>query len=271
MNAGSSRLKASSLMAELAANGRYHFTTAEMRAALGVSEAATRLSLSRLAQKRLIASPARGFYVILPPEYKRLGCLPADQFIPALMAHLKRPYYAALLSAAQYHGAAHHRPQTFQVALDRSRRSISCGAVDVSFIVRKRLSEVPIQNLNTPRGTVRVSSVEATAVDVVGYEKQIGGGGGGGGWIRWRPFSPNSPHTSIQIFFRQRPERRPCLGRSASDIFLELSAQPTRHRPSRSMSGNGHATSHCFSQLASTMARCRSPTIGVCASTLQSK
>ena len=175
MNAGSSRLKASSLMAELAANGRHHFTTAEMRAALGVSEAATRLSLSRLAQKRLIASPARGFYVILPPEYKRLGCLPADQFIPALMAHLKRPYYAALLSAAQYHGAAHHRPQTFQVALDRSRRSISCGAVDVSFIVRKRLSEVPIQNLNTPRGTVRVSSVEATAVDVVGYEKQIGG------------------------------------------------------------------------------------------------
>ena len=162
-------------MAEFAASGRYHFTTMEMRAALGVSEAAARLALGRLARKRLIASPARGFYVILPPEYKRLGCLPADQFIPALMAHHKQPYYAALLSAAQYHGAAHHRPQTFQVALAGSRRPIACGAVDVSFIVRSRLADVPVQSFNTPRGTVRISTVEATAVDVVGYEKRIGG------------------------------------------------------------------------------------------------
>ena len=170
-----SPLRASSFIAEFAANGRYHFTTAEIRTALGASEAATRLSLSRLARKRLIASPARGFYVILPPEYKRLGCLPADQFIPALMAHLKRPYYAALLSAAQYHGAAHHRPQTFQVALAGNRRPISCGAVGVSFIARKLLAEVLVQSFNTPRGTIRVSSVEATAVDLIGYENRIGG------------------------------------------------------------------------------------------------
>ena len=162
-------------MTEFAANGRYHFTTAEMRAALGVSEAATRLSLGRLARKGVIASPARGFYVIVPPEYRRLGCLPAEQFIPALLAHLDRPYYAALLSAAQFHGAAHHRPQTFQVALLGSRRPVSCGAVDVSFLVRKRLADVPVQSFNTPRGTIRVSTVEATAVDAVGYEKRIGG------------------------------------------------------------------------------------------------
>ena len=62
-----------------------------MLAALGVSDSAARLSLSRLARKGLIASPARGFYVILPPEYRHLGCLPADQFISALMAHSNRP------------------------------------------------------------------------------------------------------------------------------------------------------------------------------------
>ena len=146
-----------------------------MLAALGVSDSAARLSLSRLARKGLIASPARGFYVILPPEYRRLGCLPADQVISALMAHSNRPYYAALLSAAQYHGAAHHRPQTFQVALSGYRRPISCGAVKVSFMTRKRLAEVPVQSFNTPRGTIQVSSVEATAVDLVGYEKRIGG------------------------------------------------------------------------------------------------
>ena len=119
---GTETPRASDVIAEYAADGRYHFSTSDMRSALGVSAAATRLALGRLTKKGLIASPARGFYVILPPEHRRLGCLPADQFIPALMGRLKQPYYAALLSAAQYHGAAHHRPQTFQVALAGNRR-----------------------------------------------------------------------------------------------------------------------------------------------------
>ena len=146
-----------------------------MRRLLGVSPAAARLALSRLANKGLIASPGRGFYVVVPPEYRRLGCLPAEQFVPAFMAHLDQRYYAALLSAAQFHGAAHHRPQTFQVALAGYRRPISCGSVAVSFITRARLAEVSVQSFNTPRGTIRVSSPEATAVDLVGYQKRVGG------------------------------------------------------------------------------------------------
>lgn len=167
--------RASSLVADFAASGRYHFTAAEMRRLLGVSPAAARLALSRLANKGLIASPGRGFYVVLPPEYRRLGCLPAEQFVPAFMAHLDQRYYAALLSAAQFHGAAHHRPQTFQVALAGYRRPISCGSVAVSFVTRTRLAEVAVQSFNTPRGAIRVSSLEATAVDLVGYQKRVGG------------------------------------------------------------------------------------------------
>ena len=167
--------RARDILADLVANGRYHFTTAEIRSALGASAAAARLALSRLARKGQIASPARGFYVIVPPEYRRLGCLPPDQFIPALMEHLKRPYYAALLSAAQYHGAAHHRPQKFQVALAENRRPISCRTVRVSFIARRRIVEVPVQNFNTPRGTILVSTVEGTAIDLVGYGHRSGG------------------------------------------------------------------------------------------------
>ena len=173
MNAESPRAR--DVIDKWAAVGRYHFRTAEMRAALGVSAAATKLALSRLAKKGLIASPARGFYVIVPPGCRRIGCLPASHFIPALMDQDERPYYAALLSAAQYHGAAHHRPQVFQVALDRNRRPIHCGAVRVYFYARKRISEVPVQKFNTPRGTMLVSSAEATAIDLVGYERRVGG------------------------------------------------------------------------------------------------
>lgn len=167
--------RARDIIDKWASIGRYHFRTAEMRAALGVSAAATRLALSRLAKKELVASPARGFYVIVPPKYRRIRCLPASQFIPALMEYENRPYYAALLSAAQYHGAAHQRPQVFQVALERNRRAIHCGAVRVFFYARKRIAEVPVQKINTPRGPVLVSSPEATAIDLVGYEQRVGG------------------------------------------------------------------------------------------------
>ena len=171
----SSHLNARDYVSGLAAKGQYHFTSREVRSALGVSAAAAKLALNRLEKKKLLASPARGFYVILPPEFSSLGCLPADQFIPALMERLNLPYYAGLLSAAEYYGAAHQRPQEFQVFLAENRRPIRCGMVRVAFIARKHVKDVPVQNFNTPRGTVLVSSPEATALDLVGYAGHAGG------------------------------------------------------------------------------------------------
>jgi len=169
------RQHARDYIANLAATGRYHFVSSDAREALGVSADAAKLALNRLARQKIIASPARGFYVVIPPEYRSLGCLPADQFIPALMQRQGQSYYAGLLSAAQYHGAAHHRPQEFQVLLAKARRPIRCGQVRVAFIVRKRLQDVPLQSFNTPRGTILVSTPEATAVDLVGYHHHAGG------------------------------------------------------------------------------------------------
>jgi len=69
------------------------------------------------------------------------GCLPAEQFIPSLMAR-RGLVYAGLLSAAQYHGAAEHRPKASQVIVEMNRRPIECGAVRAAFVARKRLVEV---------------------------------------------------------------------------------------------------------------------------------
>lgn len=175
MISGASHSNARNYLASLAASGRYHFVSREAWSALGVSADAAKLALNRLAKQDLIASPARGFYVIVPPEYRSLGCLPADQFVPALMKRLKLSYYAGLLSAAQYHGAAHQRPQEFQVFLAKARRPIRCGNVRVAFMVRKRIADVPVRSFNTPRGTVLVSTPEATALDLVGYQRHAGG------------------------------------------------------------------------------------------------
>ena len=162
-------------IADLAAGGRYHFSAAEMAKALSISRDAARMSLHRLAKRRLVASPARGFYTVIPPEYRSIGSLPADQFLPALMEWRKTRYYAGLLTAAQYHGAAHHRPQVFQAMVEKNRRPIQVGTVRIHFIARKRLHGVPVDNFNTLRGTVRVSTAEATAVDLAGYPQHAGG------------------------------------------------------------------------------------------------
>lgn len=155
--------------------GRYHFTTEEISSALSRDGAAVLLPLHRLKRKGRIASPQKGFHVIVPPEYRALGCLPAEQFVPQLMEHVNEPYYVTLLSAAQLHGAAHHRPQRFQVMVKTSRRPILCGRVAVEFHVRGNLEDATVVVMNTPRGHLRVASPETTALDLIGYQRNAGG------------------------------------------------------------------------------------------------
>jgi predicted transcriptional regulator of viral defense system len=160
---------------ELAAQGRHVFTTREAQAALGGSTVTTQAALRRLKRRGAIAAPYRGFHVIVPPEYRRLECLPPEQFIDQLMRHLRLPYYVALLSAAELHGAAHQHPQSLQVMVSRNRRPLRCGRVQVEFVARKDMARTPTITTNTPRGTLRVASPEATALEVVGYPEHCGG------------------------------------------------------------------------------------------------
>jgi len=160
---------------QLVSHGRYHFTSREVRSALGVSANASRLAINRLRRQGMIASPARGFYVIVPPEYRSLGCLPAEQFIPYLMEYKQEKYYAGLLSAAQYYGAAHQRPQEFQVFVAKNRRPVRCGKIQVKFIARKHIAKVKVRPFNTSHGQIQVSTPEATAIDLAGYPQHAGG------------------------------------------------------------------------------------------------
>lgn len=164
----------SETISKFAAEGRSCFSFEELRQSVDSTPVALRSAIRRSLKKGDIAMPQRGFYVILPPEYRSLGCVPAEQFIPDLMDHLGEVYYAGLLSAAEYHGAAHHRPQVFQVVVAKPRREIKCGQVKVDFVVRKNADAIPVQPRNTPAGILKLSSPEATAFDLVGYFKHCG-------------------------------------------------------------------------------------------------
>lgn len=164
-----------SFLTDLIAKGYCCFTYLQAKEALGVSDAAVRAALRRLKQKGELAHPLSGFYVIVPPEYRILGCRPAEHFIHDLMEFINAPYYVGLLSAAQYHGAAHHRPQQFQVITTQKRRPITCGRIKIVFITKKNAEQTPTQNFNTSQGAIVVSTPEATAIDMVTYPNRCGG------------------------------------------------------------------------------------------------
>ena len=168
-------MRAAEYIENLAASGRYHFTTADAVLALGAPSAAVRKQLRRLTRHGTVASPMRSFHVIVPPEYRRLGCLPAEQFIDPLMAGLDEPYYIALLSAAALHGAAHQRPQSTQVVVRKNRSTIECGEVRIVFVARANLERMPVTTVSTPRGYVRYSTPEVTAFELVAYPNQAAG------------------------------------------------------------------------------------------------
>ncbi len=159
----------------LAARGRICFTTEEAERSLATTPVAAKAVLRRLRERAEIATPIRGFHVILPPECRSAGCRPAIEFIDYLANYLHTPYYLALLSAAELHGAAHQRPQVNQVMLPARRRSLRCGSVDIEFVLRENAAGVPVVVKNTPAGTIRVSTPEATALDLVGYVDHCGG------------------------------------------------------------------------------------------------
>ena len=111
----------------------------------------------------------------MPPEYQILGCLPAEMFIPDLMQYLDQPYYVGFISAAQYYGAAHQKPQRFQVVTLKNRSTIRCGRVYVEFIANRNVDHMPTQKFNTTVGTINVGTPEVLAVDIVTQPQHAAG------------------------------------------------------------------------------------------------
>lgn len=159
----------------LQAGGVYVFRREEALAALGVSEVAFRNAARRLAAKGRIVAPRRGFFVIVPLEYRAAGTPPPSWFIADLMAFHRQPYYVGLLSAAALHGAAHQQPQQFQVLTDRPLRPARAGRMRIHFFTKRHLRTTPTIEVGTETGTMRVSTPEATALDLVRYAASAGG------------------------------------------------------------------------------------------------
>jgi hypothetical protein len=129
----------------------------------------------RLQQQTRLVMPRRGFFVIVPLEYRSAGAPPPAWYIDALMRFHGRPYYVGLLSAAALHGAAHQQAQEFQVITDRALRPAIAGRTQIRFFYKRSQAQTPRISLKVETGTMLVSSPEATVFDLVRYSLASGG------------------------------------------------------------------------------------------------
>ena len=157
--------------------GRLAFTRDEAIQALHITEAGFLKAAGRLQKKRALLNPRHGFYVVVPPQYLSWQAPPPAWYIDALMKHEGRPYYVGLLKAAELHGATHHAVMEFQVITDKQIPKIRAGRSIIAFYFRKDVEAVlfGVEDQKTDTGSMKVSSVELTALDLVRYMHIAGG------------------------------------------------------------------------------------------------
>lgn len=140
------------------------------------SEQAIKNELYRLSRQKIIVSVYKGFYVIMPPHYAAKGAIPPMYYIAQLMKYLRKPYYISLLNAAEILGAAHQRPQKFNVTTLLPKPSVSLSRNGMlTWIYRKKIPHECLLTKNSETDIITYSNPELTAIDLVQYEHYVGG------------------------------------------------------------------------------------------------
>lgn len=159
---------------QLQKKGQRWFIKSEAMQQLGCSAQALQQAIYDLTCKKRLA-PIRGeFVVIVPFEYESWGIVPAEHFIDPLMKYLNSPYYIAVLSAGQFHGAAHQKPMQFQVVTNQRLRNIKYERIYIRFLYGNNMPLAPTQRVMVQTGYAIAATPETTAFDLCKYYKAAG-------------------------------------------------------------------------------------------------
>lgn len=168
-------------MEDRLARGRAYFLREEALAALGSSPETLNMALMRQARKYRLASPRRGFYLILRPEDRAIGAPDPARWIDPLMKYLQLDYRVALLRAASFHGAAHQASMVFQVIVPKQMRDLEVGRHRLEFVYQNpsafRKVNQPdwLGSLKSEAGFAKVAGIELTLLDCARYFHKAGG------------------------------------------------------------------------------------------------
>lgn len=162
-------MKLSEFVDNLESKGRCCFLKTEARDAIGSSEIALYESIRRLIHKKRLSLIRGNFFAIIPVTFKHKGIIPADWFIHPFMQSQELPYYVSLLTAANYYGAAHQKPQVFQVITKKKMRKITKNGLRIEFYSNRNIDASLIRDFQASRGNIKIASPELLAFDLVEY------------------------------------------------------------------------------------------------------
>lgn len=166
---------------EQLSRGRAYFNREEGLRALGLSPQAFMAAASRLARKHRLASPRRGFFLILRPEDRVAGAPDPLRWIDPLMRYLGIDYRISLLRAAAFHGSSHQAAMVFQVIAPRQLRDLDIGRHRLQFVYQmpaafaKANQPAWLGQIKSEAGFAKVAGVELTLLDAVRYFHKAAG------------------------------------------------------------------------------------------------
>ena len=166
---------------DMLASGKSYFVRDEALVQLELSSKAFTAASNRLKKKSQLASPFRGFYLILRPEDRFAGAPDPNCWIDPLMQYLNFDYRITLLTAAALHGSSHQATMLFQVAVPKQLRNIEIGRHKVQFVYQNPAN---FRTTNQPKwlflskslsGFTKAAGVESTLLDCARYYRKAGG------------------------------------------------------------------------------------------------
>jgi predicted transcriptional regulator of viral defense system len=154
----------------------YSFSREEYMSFSGKDASAVTTDLAYLSEKGKILALRKGFYLIIPPRYSKLGIIPLELYVHKLFEHLNKSYYVGLYSAARLHGAAHQQTQIEFIVTQGSRMlDIRKKVISLDFFLTSNWPQANIIQKKSDSGYFNVSDPLLTIVDLLYHQRKLGG------------------------------------------------------------------------------------------------
>lgn len=173
--------KASSLEAliEFQSQGRYWFKSEEFAHRCGrePGSLANKAALNRLVSAGRIVCLRKqpSTWLLLPLDKPGQGITDKTLWLDSFLEQEDPTYYLGLSSAARYWGSSQFGPGVEQVVGAKIKRDLSLSGLKIQFFHKLDAQKTPTVRIPVQSGGFRVSTPEATMLDLIRHAHDIGG------------------------------------------------------------------------------------------------
>lgn len=172
-------LNAEAALRAIQTGARYFFETKDFAQFVGrgPDSPAVKKAVHRLVKQGLIvlATKRPAGWLIVPAEQAHYGAPPVTWWVDDCLKRIEPHYYVALLSAARHWGSAHYAIQDTQVMASKPRLALTPGRLKVEFFSKRAIAKTPTVVVTSGVAPWRVSTREATLLDLIRHQPDIGG------------------------------------------------------------------------------------------------